>query len=114
MSAGEKRTFALKLGFQLLILVGELPMLREKLLVQQGPSGAAILRKGNISIVYEDSCQVIYTPPSNNYSTRISGTGYRSYLFYEDSRRAIFTRPSDNYSTRISGTGDDIHLLGEV
>ena len=51
MSVGEGYTTSLQLGFQLLMLVGELPVLREKLLVQQGPSSGAILKKGNVSII---------------------------------------------------------------
>ena len=69
MSAGEKSTFAVQLSLQLPVLVFELPVLQEKLVMQLSPSSRAILERGNISFVCEDSCRVICTRPSTNYST---------------------------------------------
>ena len=99
MSVEEKYTFALQLGLQLLILVGELLVLQEKFVVQPSPGSGAILERGNVSVICEDSRRVIFTRPSTNYSTRISGTGDGLLTYCEDSRRVIFTRPSANYST---------------
>ena len=81
MSAGEKRTFALQLGLQLLVLIVELPMLQEEFLIHLGQGIGAKLERGNISSICKDSCQVIFTQPSTNYSTRISGTRDGVYLF---------------------------------
>ena len=80
MSAGEKHTFALQLGLQLLVLITELPMLQEEFLIQLGSGIGAKLERRNISIICEDSRRVIFTRSSTNYSTRISGTGDGVYL----------------------------------
>ena len=80
MSEGEKDTFAVQLSLQLLVLVGELLVRQQKFVVQLSPFGRASLERGNVSVIYEDSCRVIFTRPSFNYSTRISGTGDNGYL----------------------------------
>ena len=74
MSEGEKGTFAVQLSLQLLVLVGELFVRQQQLMVQLGPFGYARLERGSVSIACEDSRRVIFTRPSFNYSTRISGT----------------------------------------
>ena len=80
MSEGEKGTFAVQLSLQLLVLVGELPVCQQKFVVQLSPFGRARLERGSVSIICEDSHRVIFTRPSSNYSTRISGTGDSGYL----------------------------------
>ena len=99
MPAGEKCTFVLQLGLQLLVPVGELPVLQEKFVVQPSPGSGALLERGNISVIDKDSRRVIFTRPSTNYPTRISGTGDDLLTYCEDSCRVIFTRPSINFST---------------
>ena len=75
MSAGAECTAFRQLGFQLLMLVDEIPVLRKKFLEQPSPNSEATLKIGNTCIIWKDSCRVIFTRPSNNNSTRISGTG---------------------------------------
>ena len=58
---GEKDTFAVQLGLQLLVLVGEFPVHQEKFVVQLSPFGRARLERGSVSIICEDSRRVIFT-----------------------------------------------------
>ena len=53
--AGENGTFAVQLGLQQLVLVGELPVRQQKFMVQPSPVGRARLERGNVSIICEDS-----------------------------------------------------------
>ena len=81
MSAGESDTFVVQLGLQQLVFVFKLFVRQEELLVQLGPFVRAGLKRASVSVIREDSRRVIFTRPSFNYSTRISGTGDSGYLF---------------------------------
>ena len=80
MSVGESGTFAVQLCLQQLVLVFERLVCQQELVVQLGPLGRARLKRASLSVIGEDSRRVIFTRPSFNYSTRISGTGDSGYL----------------------------------
>ena len=80
MLVGENDTFAVQLCLQQLVFVGELFVCQQELVVQLGPCVRARLEKANVSVIGEDSRRAIFTRPSFNYSTRISGTGDSGYL----------------------------------
>ena len=80
MSEGKKGTFVVQLSLQRLLLIFERLVRQQELVVKLGPLGRASLERGNVSVIHEDSRRVIFTRPSFNYSTRISGTGDNGYL----------------------------------
>ena len=80
MSVGDSGTFAVQLCLQQLVFVGQLFVCQQVLMVQLGPFVRARLKRASVSVIYEDSRRVIFTRPSFNYSTRISGTGDKGYL----------------------------------
>ena len=117
MTEGKKGTFVVQLSLQLLVLVGQRLVHQQKLMVQLGPLGRASLKRGSVSIICEDSRRVIFTRPSFNYSTRISGTGDNGYqlrkkLTEESLPRQLCRLRRRQPSPRTSSGREDSDLLG--
>ena len=75
MSGLEFDTFAAQLCLQQFIFILEALVCQKELVVQLIAFGDARLKRAGVSVVGEDSRRVIFTRPSFDYSTRISGTG---------------------------------------
>ena len=80
MSVPEIGTFAAQLCLQQFVFVLECLVCQQELVVQLIPLGNARLKGASVSVIGGDSRRVIFTRPSFNYSTRISGTGDKGYL----------------------------------
>ena len=74
MSGPEFGTFAAQLCLQQFVFILEDLVCQQEFVVQLIPLGDARLKRASVSVVGEDS-RVMFTQPSFNYSTRISGIG---------------------------------------
>ena len=72
---GKIGTHEVQPGSQQLVFILEGLVLHQELVVHLITLSDARLKRASVSIVGEDSRRVIFTRPSFDYSTRISGTG---------------------------------------
>ena len=75
MSGPEFGTFAAQLCLQQFVFVLKGLVRQQEFVVHLILLGDARLKRASVRVVGEDSRRVIFTRPSFDYSTRISGTG---------------------------------------